>query len=660
MQWNCRRLRVGALWISLVTFGLYLVITVGAVTHRTLFLENPVRLPVLGVDMPLVGFFVVAPILFVFYHFYTFLQLRSLAVRATHYNEVLRSGVPISADRARIRQRLDTFIFLQILADPGEPLGGWTPPLLRLVGWLTVVGAPILLLLQIQITFLPYHYENVTWLHRALVAIDLILAWLFWSIITTANRSSRRGLRGRVIARALAFAGTALVATFSGFFAIFPGETLYPYRSPVTRILFEGTPNYVTGTPTTPFANRLLLPNQSLAKSSVAMSASNINLASARGRNLRGAIFDRSDLRDLDFTGSDLQNASLAGADLRGATLSCLGARQKFNLGINPDAYKPSTDQCSDPARSCVCARGATFDFADLRGANLMFADIKGASFAFADMTGSSLDGAQLQGATFIGSNLRAASLVKVVADGASIRGSDMRGAILDGSSLFGAVLQDVYLQAASFRLADLSYSNFSSAHFEGADLSSVNLAGAELWGVGTYRAVFFFKGGALVHYASDAPVTQSFGQFGYEFVWDLRVPNDYWHFFENTTQDVQGVWHFPALLRKLAKLDPNNAADRLDESEAKTAWSELEKQSQDPASESKIRTSIVREMLRKICDSGADEFFVLGVTKNLIYLENRSGNPQIDIDRSADGAKLVYKAKQGLGLGCAKTIYAP
>ena len=49
------------LWLAFISFGTYLVIAVGAVTHRDLFLESPVRLPLLDVDLPLVGFFVVAP-----------------------------------------------------------------------------------------------------------------------------------------------------------------------------------------------------------------------------------------------------------------------------------------------------------------------------------------------------------------------------------------------------------------------------------------------------------------------------------------------------------------------------------------------------------------------------------------------------------------------
>jgi hypothetical protein len=51
--------KASLLWTTFVTFELYLAIAFAAVTHRDLFLETPIRLPVLNVELPLVGFFVV-------------------------------------------------------------------------------------------------------------------------------------------------------------------------------------------------------------------------------------------------------------------------------------------------------------------------------------------------------------------------------------------------------------------------------------------------------------------------------------------------------------------------------------------------------------------------------------------------------------------------
>jgi hypothetical protein len=47
----------GGLWISYLFVLFYLLIAAGGVTHKDLFLENPVKLPFLNVDLPLQGFF---------------------------------------------------------------------------------------------------------------------------------------------------------------------------------------------------------------------------------------------------------------------------------------------------------------------------------------------------------------------------------------------------------------------------------------------------------------------------------------------------------------------------------------------------------------------------------------------------------------------------
>jgi Pentapeptide repeats (8 copies) len=302
-------------------------------------------------------------------------------------------------------------------------------------------------------------------------------------------------------------------------------------------------------------------------------------------------------------------------------------ARQKFDIGINPDVYKPSKDQCTDPTRSCVCARGAIFDFADLREADLMFIDAKAANFAFSDMTGSRLDGAKLQGATFIGSNLRAASLSQVVADGALIDGTDMRGAILDEASLVGAILQHVFLQASSLRVADLSYSYIYRAHFAGANLTSVKLSGAKLTSVDVYRTEFSFEGPALVESLNDSTFTVTRGRFGTELRWDLGDTEQYRQFHEDSAQNVQGVWQLVGFMRRLGNLDPKKPVQEQDAPEAKKAWRSLEKNSEDTKAASEIRKSVVREMLRRICESKADDFLVYGLTRNIFIRKGVYGD---------------------------------
>jgi hypothetical protein len=91
---------VGAgLWFSYLFVLLYLLIVVGSVTHRDLFLENPVKLPFLNVELPLVGFFVLGPLLFVIVHAYVLLHFVLLSDKVGAFHSQLEAQIPDAAVR---------------------------------------------------------------------------------------------------------------------------------------------------------------------------------------------------------------------------------------------------------------------------------------------------------------------------------------------------------------------------------------------------------------------------------------------------------------------------------------------------------------------------------------------------------------------------------
>jgi hypothetical protein len=47
-------------WFYFVTIMLTLTALVGSTTHRLLFLEEPVKVPLLSIELPLVGFYITA------------------------------------------------------------------------------------------------------------------------------------------------------------------------------------------------------------------------------------------------------------------------------------------------------------------------------------------------------------------------------------------------------------------------------------------------------------------------------------------------------------------------------------------------------------------------------------------------------------------------
>jgi hypothetical protein len=213
----------GTLWFSYLFTLFYIAIAAGAVTHKDLLLENPVKLPFLNVELPLVAFFALAPILFVLSHAYTLMHFALLAGKIGAYKTILEEKLPDAAaaeTRDRLRRQLPTNIFVQFLAGPRDIRRGGLGWLLRSVAWISLVIGPTLLLLLLQIQFLPYHLEWPTMVQRFALLADLILLWLLWPAVL-AGRSKivfppllRHWRWSLASLAALAFA--CLVATFPG------------------------------------------------------------------------------------------------------------------------------------------------------------------------------------------------------------------------------------------------------------------------------------------------------------------------------------------------------------------------------------------------------------------------------------------------------------
>src|SRR5271166_4236309 len=87
----------GGLWLSYLFVLFYLAVAAGAVTHADLFFEKPVKLPFLGVELPLVAFFFLAPILFLVVHAYALVHLKMLAEKAQRFYEELRHQIGTEA-----------------------------------------------------------------------------------------------------------------------------------------------------------------------------------------------------------------------------------------------------------------------------------------------------------------------------------------------------------------------------------------------------------------------------------------------------------------------------------------------------------------------------------------------------------------------------------
>jgi uncharacterized protein YjbI with pentapeptide repeats len=469
------------LWISFISLSAYLMVAVGSVTHVDLFLEKPLKLPLLLVDVPLVVFFWLTPILYLIVHTYLLLNLKLMSdnVRAwlARLGSVLQPANNID-ERNRIGDEfkigLPNFFAVQMLAGTSENRSGFIRWALAASVMNTVVVGPVLLLCLFQLQFLPYHNETVSWMHRAAILIDMGALWYFWPRIRGKFEFAQRWFL-----KAFAVLGTISVALTSIFVAAFPYETVYRNdltdlinfkipalevcnasvltssvpgtvtiskqcrASTVRDLLFDGSVNEVTGLPYGPFANRLVLTDKEF-------SADKITSISLRGRHLEGAVLVRTNLQSIDLTGAKLRGANLEFANLRDAKLECGNARRSNEtIGVSHE-----NDDC-----------------ADLRGANL----------GRANLERTSLEGAFLQGALLFKINLQGANLRNAHLQGAFLMLANLQGTQLSGAELQGAYLGAAKLKGANLSKAKLQGSNLFAVHAEGAKLNGSNLQGSSL-----------------------------------------------------------------------------------------------------------------------------------------------------------------------------------
>jgi uncharacterized protein YjbI with pentapeptide repeats len=504
--------RVSTIWVSFLIFALYLLTAATTVTNRQLFLAEPVKLPVLNIDLPLWGFFFLAPILFVIFHIYVLLQVTLLARTAAVYNDAVERAAQrdnlTPADDASLRQRLANTLFAQIFAGSPRERGGWFGWLLKAMAWITLVAAPILILVVFQFAFLPYHSHIATWTHRLLIGAELIVAFALWPLVLNSDREfvwkgiwtqikratilplrllgpkdARREEWAWLKQQRVRLTCCALYVLVCWSVASFPGE---PHVNLFTGQRLSSVQCDRWLQQEFSFADlrfdRIVVPHidaidhQKLEQIEKETEASGEapyqgeRTRSVRDRDLNcGNFSDFADLRRIDWTGAQLRSADFLFAKLQGATLEKAELQGAFLLYAQ--------------------LQGASLVFAQLQGASLDSAQLQGARLDSAEFQGASLVFAQLQGASLFRTQLQGARLDRAELQGASLALARLRGAVLDNAQLQGASLEFTQLQGAVVRRAQLQGANFNVAQLQGADFADARFDHTILSKAWTWRA---------------------------------------------------------------------------------------------------------------------------------------------------------------------------
>jgi hypothetical protein len=102
--------QAGVLAFTLI--GLYLLATALSTTDEDLLLQHTVSISQIGVQVPVVFSFAIAPVVFLFLHVYTLIRYDMLAANLRQFRTDLET-VPLEVDRERCRQLLANVEFVQ-------------------------------------------------------------------------------------------------------------------------------------------------------------------------------------------------------------------------------------------------------------------------------------------------------------------------------------------------------------------------------------------------------------------------------------------------------------------------------------------------------------------------------------------------------------------
>jgi uncharacterized protein YjbI with pentapeptide repeats len=491
-------------WLIFLGVVAYFCIAVAGVTHKDLLLNSAVQLPVMQVSIDLTRFFLFAPILLVFLHFGLLVQHVMLARKVLEFDAAVR---PLEASARRshpLRLELHSYYFTQQLAGPDRSplLGGF----LHGMFWLSVFGLPIVIILYIQLVFLPYHDVTTTWAHRIALLADAALLMLIGVFLGSRSASFLRAFGRSARFQPISFLMTAIlligVVFFSLFIATIPDEGMDKLaRSlPGARVEVQADASGLGGRTVfgmtewffdsqggrgglqTIFRRNLVVTDENVTGGgdnqngnardrNAAQNLKDGARISLRGRDLRYAILDRSILQNVDLTNADLAGASLIRTDLTGARMSC----------ADIDAVLKKTRSRTE---ACTKLAGVL-----LTGAQLAQADLRGAFLTGAKLDNTNLDGADLRFTELIDTDFSGASMRRAILSGgtnmigANFLGAQLQGADLTGAKMHGADFSGAGLQGAQLSFAQAYGANFQSAEMDGAVLNAAKLQGADFTG---------------------------------------------------------------------------------------------------------------------------------------------------------------------------------
>ena len=470
---------VGRWILAFVTACSFIGISAKTTDPATLLAGRTVVLSHLDVQVPVVPFFWLAPLILVLFHLVALVVqsfFREKLTQAAEASGRVSGETTAPPGGPRLADLLGVSLAARMVAPRELPDDSFLRRvILRLIFLVVDVVLPLSVLLIVEGQFLPRHDSQLLYFERSLLIVDAALIvyfvpmiltpiprryrWRWWIGLSSSQAHSsfhpvsqdgrgrsRRGFRWREVGRwgltltwRLSMLPIIAVALWAGFCGMEnPTHVECGRRAPTWSIY--GWPAF------------------------------HLDLSSSTFSHPKNFSLVGQDLRCANFTGLDLEGVDFRYADLRGSVFDHSDLKR---ARFGPTSRGPQQTTNRRRARKRTDARGASFHGADLRGARLDDADLRYADFREADLSAASLRHARLQRADLTDSRFIASNLDGAWLDGATL----LRAKVVCSSAKHASML---LISARSAKLVD---SDFEGALTAGADLEDADVFSAEGWG---------------------------------------------------------------------------------------------------------------------------------------------------------------------------------
>ncbi len=422
-------------WFAALALMAFSLVAVAGVRDRDFFVGVRTELPLLGVSVPTVAFFIVTPVILLAGYLYFLFHIVKLSTGFAELPIELpsdSSGETVPLSQAVQPGLISEALLANRSGAPPSEFEGFYPFAVLMFAWWAVP----LMLLVFWVRSWPDHNFTMTAFVATLLVLALVVGRITYGYVSyVLKNSSASGFQLGARGIGLYAATLAIILGLTSFAVTRGFTTQWPFiwQSDLYQVeIVERPTNWL---PREQAEREFLADYANVSREELdKILIGDANLVAERFSKAREQFIEHRNHFLLSLDRPDLKGADLRVADMRYSFLPAVDLRD-----------------------------------ADLRGARLFSAEMEGALMGGVDLTGAALGRSHLSCARLEKSHLRSAYLVQAQLDRATLTGADLRGANLREANLSGADLEEAKLSGANLSGADLSNVFLSNKDIEGA-----------------------------------------------------------------------------------------------------------------------------------------------------------------------------------------------